>query len=104
MRTLTTIMCFAVAAVLVVVKLLLERQQDIDRREGHLQEREAYTMRGMLKLIKLERQVRRDERRAGRAAMKRMRREAADESPESAEEKPVSIPVRAFDAGEEEEA
>ncbi len=56
------IFCFAIALVLVIVKLLLEHQESEDAAKGIRQPHEEYTMKGMLKLMRAERKEKKRER------------------------------------------
>lgn len=48
------------------MKLILEHQQDLDRKDGIEQEHSAYTMVGILKLMREDRRIRKEEKREAR--------------------------------------
>lgn len=87
------IMCFVIATVLVVVKLMLEHQRDQDRANGNIQDDDSYTMKGMLRLI-------REENREKRTARREERHRAKIVKPASKEKSHVetshSIKVKRF--------
>lgn len=55
------IFCIIIAVILVAVKLILEHQQDLDRKDGVEQDRSSYTMTGMLKLMIEDKKVQKKE-------------------------------------------
>ncbi len=57
------IFCFLLALIYVIVKLLLEHQESEDKAKGIAQPHEAYTFKGMLKMIREERKERKKEKR-----------------------------------------
>ena len=69
-----SIVSLIIACIYVTVKLMLEHQRDKDASEGHLQPREAYTMMGMLKLIREDRKNRKLEE-AEKRAERRIKRD-----------------------------
>lgn len=60
------IFCVLIAVVYVVVKLLLEHQESEDKAKGINQPHEAYTVRGMFRLIREEQRLKKENRRAMR--------------------------------------
>lgn len=57
----STIFCFMIASILVIIKLLLEHQQDLDSKNGCRQASYLYTMHGMLRSMRKKRKSRREE-------------------------------------------
>ena len=62
----TAVIAILIAIVLVAVKLILEHQKDLDKRDGCEQSPESYTMKGMLKLMWEDNKIKKEERKEGR--------------------------------------
>ncbi len=81
-----TIFCIFTAIVIVVMKLILEHQQDVDRANGIEQDPAGYTTKGMIKLIRQERKERKMAKKAAKLeaklAAKAGRRAAAKPEPQ----------------------
>lgn len=66
------IFCIIIAVILVAVKLILEHQQDLDRKDGVEQDRSSYTMTGMLKLMIEDKKVQKKELRESKRPTREM--------------------------------
>ena len=62
----TGIILFGVSFIVVIIRMMLEYQKDVDKYEGHEQGPSCYTISGMLRMMREDKKAEKEEKRAAR--------------------------------------